>query len=120
MELKRIFIVEDEAILLCDLEDLVLQFGYGLAGSASNLNEAFEKLSSVPRPDAALLDLSLNGISSITIADHLADVGVPIIFVSGRGKDGVPPRFSQFAVVQKPYDEDRLATALRQALGGTD
>ena len=54
----RIFIVEDETILLCDLEDIVIHLGYGLAGSATSLDEAMDKLKDGQKPDIALLDLN--------------------------------------------------------------
>ncbi|MEH6487194.1 hypothetical protein [Hyphomonas oceanitis] len=47
MTATRIFIVEDEAILLCDLEDIVTHLGYDLAGSATSLDEAMDKLKAV-------------------------------------------------------------------------
>jgi CheY-like chemotaxis protein len=113
---KQIFILEDEAILLCDLEDLVSHLGYQLAGSASNVDEAITKLSSGMKPDLALLYLNLNGIASDPVADHLIAAGVPIIFVSGYGTRGLADRFAGFEVLQKPYDEAKLAEALALAL----
>jgi CheY-like chemotaxis protein len=116
---KQIFILEDEAILLCDLEDLVRHLGYQLAGSASSVNEATALLTSGLRPDLAVLDLNLNGVASDPVADHLVAAGVPIIFVTGYGARGLPDRFADFAVLQKPYDEAQLAEALAAALKGT-
>ena len=116
MTMKQIFIVEDEALLLCELEDLVVQLGYELAGSANSLDKAMDKLTDGPMPDLALLDLNLNGTPSDPIADHLVERGVPIIFVSGYGARGLGDRFTGFDVLQKPYDEAALAAALTRAL----
>jgi CheY-like chemotaxis protein len=113
---KRIFIVEDEAILLCDLEDIVSHLGYDLAGSATSLDEAMHKLTTHPKPDVALLDLNLNGTPSDPIADHLIAAGVPILFVSGYGRRGLAARFSQCHVLQKPYDEIKPENALNRVL----
>lgn len=113
---KHIFIVEDEAILLCDLEDLIQHLGYGIAGSASNVTDAIAKLKIGPKPDAAVIDLNLNGVASDPIADHLMREGVPIIFVSGYGRNQLAERFTGFEVLQKPYDELKLAEALVLAL----
>ena len=85
MAAKQIFIVEDEALLLCELEDLVVDLGYELAGSATSVDRAMDKLSDGLLPDAALLDLNLNGMPSDPVADRLVERGVPIIFVSGYG-----------------------------------
>ena len=112
MTAKRIFIVEDEAILLCDLEDIVLELGFDLAGSATSLSQAMDFLASGPDIDLALLDLNLNGESSAPIADHLLAAGVPVLFVSGYGRRGLAERFADCPVLQKPYDEQKLAEAL--------
>lgn len=116
MAAKQIFIVEDEALLLCELEDLVVHLGYDVAGSATSVDRAMDKLSDGPLPDVALLDLNLNGTPSDPVADHLVKRGVPIIFVSGYGARGLDERFTGFDVLQKPYDEATLADALKRAL----
>ncbi len=114
---KMIFIVEDEAILLYDLEELVGTLGYAVAGTASSVEEALGKLGSGPRPDIALLDLNLNGSPSYPIADALAASGVPVIFLSGYGREGLDERFHTYEVYSKPYDEQVLAHALERILG---
>lgn len=116
MAAKQIFIVEDEALLLCELEDMVLQLGYDVAGSATSFERAMDALAAGAKPDLALLDLNLNGTPSAAIADHLVAAGIPIIFVSGYGARGLEDRFTGFEVLQKPYDEAALSVALKRAL----
>lgn len=112
MTAKRLFIVEDESILLCDLEDIVVQLGFELAGSATSLSQAMDFLATGPDIDLALLDLNLNGESSEPIADHLLAANVGVLFVSGYGRRGLPDRFADCHVLQKPFDEQKLAAAL--------
>ncbi|MFT5776492.1 response regulator [Hyphomonas sp.] len=113
---KRIFIVEDEAILLCDLEDIVLELGFDHAGSATSVDQAMDFLASGPDIDLGLLDLNLNGQPSDPIADHLLAAGIPVLFVSGYGRRGLADRFADCHVLQKPYDERKLAAALELML----
>lgn len=120
MTAKRIFIVEDEAILLCDLEDIVLLLGFDVAGSATSLDQAMDFLASGPEIDLALLDLNLNGEPSDPIADHLLAAGVPVLFVSGYGRRGLAERFADCPVLQKPYDEQTLAAALELTVNTRD
>jgi CheY-like chemotaxis protein len=116
MTAKRTFIVEDEAILLCDLEDIILQLGFEHVGSSTSLNEALGFLATGPEIDLALLDLNLNGDPSDPIADHLLPAGVPVLFVSGYGRRGLADRFADCPVLQKPYDDQKLAAALELIL----
>jgi CheY-like chemotaxis protein len=112
MNSKRIFIVEDEAILLCDLEDIVIHLGFDHVGSATSLDQAMDFLASGTQIDLTLLDLNLNGESSEPIADHLLAANVGVLFVSGYGRHGLADRFADCHVLQKPYDEQKLAAAL--------
>ena len=109
---KRLFIAEDEAILLCDLEDIVVQLGFDHVGSATSLDQAMDFVASGAEIDIALLDLNLNGEPSDPIADHLLAAGVLVLFVSGCGRHGLAERFADCPVLQKPYDEQKLAAAL--------
>ena len=101
----RVFIVEDEAILLCDLEDMVTHIGLEIVGSATSLEI-----------DVALLDMNLNGESSDPVADLLLEKGAGLLFVSGYGRHGLSDRFSDCHVLQKPYDETKLSNALQRLL----
>jgi CheY-like chemotaxis protein len=114
---KMVFLVEDEAILLYDLEELIGQFGYGHAGSASSVDQALAMLGTGPKPDIALLDLNLNGKPSYPIAEQLAAAGVPLVFLSGYGRQGLDERFSAYEVLSKPYDEETLLMVLERILG---
>ncbi|MFN3313236.1 MAG: response regulator [Hyphomonas sp.] len=116
MATKKIFIVEDEILLLCELEDLILQLGYEVAGTASSVDIALSRLADGPVPDLAILDLNLNGAPSEPVADYLIAAGVPVIFVSGYGSSGLSERYSGADVLQKPYNDVALAEALERAL----
>lgn len=112
----RVFIVEDEAILLCDLEDMVTHMGLQIVGSATSLDQAIKLVSSGLEIDVALLDMNLNGESSDPVADLLLEKGAGLLFVSGYGRHGLSDRFSDCHVLQKPYDETKLSNALQRLL----
>jgi CheY-like chemotaxis protein len=116
----RVFIVEDEAILLCDLEDMATHMGLNVIGSATSLDQAMKLISSGLEMDIALLDMNLNGQSSDPIADRLLENGVALLFVSGYGRHGLTDRFSDCHILQKPYDETKLSNALQRLLASRD
>lgn len=112
----RVFIVEDEAILLCDLEDMITHMGLQIVGSATRLDQAMKLVSSGLEIDVALLDMNLNGESSDPVADLLLEKGAALLFVSGYGRHGLSDRFNDCHVLQKPYDETKLSNALHRLL----
>ena len=54
----RVLIVEDEALVALELEELLLDEGFEVVGSAANAAQAID-LGRRHRPDLALLDLNL-------------------------------------------------------------
>lgn len=69
-------------------------------------------------PELAILDLNLGGESSLPIADDLMARGVPIIFASGYGSAGLPPRFRAKPMLAKPFDPAELIVKLAALLDG--
>jgi len=112
MESARVLIVEDEVVVALFLEDLLTEFGYAVAGVVSHLPAA---LSHPPDYDLAILDVHLNGRTVFEFAERLAERGTPFIFATGYGERGIPQRFSDRPVLQKPYQPDDLHRALARA-----
>jgi hypothetical protein len=52
---------------------------------------------------AALLDIHLAGEPVFPVADVLAERGVPFAFVTGYGKDELPPVYRDRPLLQKPF-----------------
>ena len=110
----RVLLVEDEAILRMLLEDMIEDLGYELAGSAGSLEEATGLVATLPRIEAAIIDVNLGGVASFPLADELRIRQVPFLFSTGYGADGIPERFRDVPLLGKPYRRDDI----RQALAG--
>ena len=112
----RVLVVEDEAMIAMLAEDMLEMAGCTLACSASTLGEG---LAAAQREDfdVAMLDVNLDGENSGPIADALAARGMPFIFTTGYGSDGVPEHHSDRPVCAKPYVLADLHAALIQATG---
>jgi CheY-like chemotaxis protein len=111
----RVLVVEDEALIVMMLEDMLTDLGATLAGHAGTVSEG---MSLVERGgfDAAILDLNVAGQKVFPVAEQLAARGVPFLFASGYGASGVTPEFAARPVVAKPYQIDELSSALGRAL----
>jgi CheY-like chemotaxis protein len=92
------------------LEDMVETLGYRIAGSFQTLDTALEAVSADPSAfDAAILDINLNGLSSLPVAELLRTKGIPYFFSTGYGEvadDDAPARLT------KPFSIDDLRLAL--------
>jgi CheY-like chemotaxis protein len=84
----RVLIVEDEPIIAMTAEDLVEDMGCVVAGSAATLAEA-EALAAAGGFDIAMLDINLNGETSLSVAAKLRDAATPVVFRRGSVEEAV-------------------------------
>lgn len=111
----RVFVVEDEFAVLMLVEDMLMELGCEIVGTASRLSEALKAAGSV-ECDAAVLDVNVNGENIAPVAAVLAERGTPMVFSTGYGRSGIDSRFHDRPVLQKPYRIEEFADGLRQAL----
>ena len=109
----RVLIVEDEIVVALFLEDLLTEFGYEVAGVASQLDDAMAR---APDYDVAVLDVHLNGRNVFDFADALAARGTPFVFATGYGERGIPERHRARPVLQKPFQTGDLKQVLAQVV----
>lgn len=112
----RILIVEDEPIIAMTAEDLVEEMGCIVAGSAATLAEA-SRMAAAGGFDMAMLDINLNGETSLPVAAALHAAGLPFVFTTGYGSGGPGDAFAGVEVVKKPYRAADLAAALGRLTG---
>lgn len=113
---RRAFVVEDEALVLINLEDMLDDLGWTVIGQAMGLGEA-ERLAASVEPDVAILDVNLGGAPVFPAARILAERGVPILFATGYGREGLPPEWQHRPVIVKPYTQGEMAAALASLVG---
>jgi DNA-binding response OmpR family regulator len=112
---RRVFLVEDEALVAMMFEDYLLELGCEIAGTASRFQNAMEKAQSLSF-DVAVLDVNLAGEQTFPIAELLASRHIPFMFATGYGASGVPTHLRDAPVVQKPFRLRDLESALHAAL----
>ena len=110
---NRVFIVEDEFMLVMLLEELLPTLGYAVAGSAASVEQALTGLEA-GEIDLAVVDVNLAGNESFPVADALRERGIPFLFTTGYGQQGLPERFADAPVLAKPYRRHDIEAALAQ------
>lgn len=103
-------IVEDEPLVAFDVEHILTEEGYRVAGAVDNVAEAIEALSRAPI-DLVLADLTLSdGEGGMEVARAAQDKGVPVLFISGHCP--LEARALALGCLSKPYRPRDLLAAL--------
>ena len=110
---RRILVVEDEMLILMMTEDLLEANGCKSVSAAATVAQALALIASNGF-DVAVLDMNLNGDSSQTVADALAEKGVPFVFVTGHARLSTPDAHSQRPKLTKPYEPQKLVQLLAE------
>ena len=108
--LRRILVVEDEALILLDLEQTLAEAGVETVLAAATVADAL-KMVDMAEPDAAIVDLHLGRDGwSYDVAKRLKEKGVPFVFSSGTIE--VADGFHDVPLVLKPFASDQLIETL--------
>lgn len=113
----RVLLVEDEALISMLVAECLEQLGCKVVGTAARLDEAVQKARALPM-DLAVLDINLAGKLSYPVADILSSRGIPFVFATGYGADGLPDALRGVPVVSKPFRRTQLGDALKEAMSG--
>jgi len=107
----RILIIEDDATMAHDLQDLLVEAGFEIAGVAGKLEKALALIES-GTCDAAIVDANLAGVSASPAASALAARGLPFIVLTGYSREQVQGAFPGALFIQKPCRPTQLIHAL--------
>jgi CheY-like chemotaxis protein len=107
----RILIVEDEMLVAMNIEDMLEELGHEVVGIAGRLGTALA-LARDEAFDVAMLDVNLAGDRSFPVADLLIARGIPFLFATGYGLDGIDEKYRDRPVLQKPFRAAELAAAV--------
>jgi DNA-binding response OmpR family regulator len=109
-----VLIVEHEFIQATALEEAVMALGHGVIGAATTVRHALAVLSALT-PDAALVDIDLNGEDAGPLIDELASRDVPLALVTSEGAAS-NGRFAHHLALHKPLSGTVLEVVLRALL----
>lgn len=115
----RILVIEDEAIIAMDLQDIVMEMGHDITGVART-HDAAVRLAGRDLPDLILSDIQLaDGSSGIDAVNEIliAASDIPVIFITAfpeRLLTGERPEPA--FVITKPYSEQQVRSAVSQAM----
>jgi response regulator NasT len=113
----KILVVDDDRLVLAMLRHGLSQAGYEVI-DADNGSEAI-LLAREQRPDLALLDIRMEGMTGFEVAEALRITGrVPFMFLSAFSDDATRERVRALGALDhlvKPVDMQRILPAVEQA-----
>jgi DNA-binding response OmpR family regulator len=113
----RVFLVEDEPLISMLFEDMLAELGCELVASASKFAQACELAQRAETIDVAILDVHLGDQPVFPLASQLTKRGVPLLFCTGLGADGLPAEWRECGTLGKPITIEALADGLSRSLG---
>lgn len=114
---RRVLVVEDDALIAMLIEEVLREHGAVVCGPLGEPEAALRAAETEPC-DLALLDIHLGRTSSAGIAQRLRARGVPLAFVTGYGRGGLPEAFQDAAVLGKPFRDEDLVRLAESLLAG--
>jgi DNA-binding NtrC family response regulator len=119
MTTGRVLIIDDDAAFRFAIRKALRRARFDVA-EASSGEEALGALTGGDPPDAALLDLKMQGIGGLDVLRRRGGSPTRIIVLTGHGTVQAAVeamRLGAFSFLEKPVDADVLAPLLEQAIG---
>lgn len=111
-----VFVVEDEALVALNLEAMLEDIGCRVVGPAMRFGQAEQMIAEGVPADVAILDVNIGGRQVFELAHDLLRRGIPIVFATGYGREGLPGEWLSQPILQKPYVEREVREALHEAI----
>lgn len=109
----NVLVVEDEAMIAMELEDMLGDLGHSVLGVATNVETALVMVGDLgPRLDVAVVDANLGGRSALPIIAALQGAGVAIVLTSGYARAELERLGFSEVTLGKPYCAEEVADAL--------
>jgi DNA-binding NtrC family response regulator len=107
----RVFLAEDDDLILMVLEDILDELGCEVVGTAGTVRGALTAIDRKPF-DVAIVDVKLNDGSVEPFADELARRKIPFALATGFASQDLIARYCGCPVLHKPYMLDDVRAAL--------
>ena len=112
---KKIFIVDDEALIAFEMADSLSDLGFEVVGPSMHLDDALSVAKEADF-DIACLDVNLGrGKTSEPIAKVLGERGIPYVYITAYEASQIKFARANDTVIRKPVSIKALELALLKA-----
>lgn len=113
--LQKILVIEDEFLVAIAIASALEQAGFGQVERVDNEPDAYRRIAQ-EHWDGVIADANLNGQSIGRIAEMLWERSIPLVIVTGCGRQALPTSIRQAPVIEKPFRGSTLAATLNAVL----
>lgn len=118
MEQLRLFIAEDEAIILSNFKMQCQRLGHAVIGVARDGDSAEREILRL-HPDLVLIDINMPGKNGIEVVEHvMQEELIPCVFITGFYSEDLSAqaaRAGAFGYLLKPVDNKQISVAIQIA-----
>jgi CheY-like chemotaxis protein len=108
----KILVVEDSYLTAAAVCDMVVKYGYDVAGTVGRVETGLQFVRE-HMVDGAVVDIDLQGRSSFPICEQLKKRDIPFLFLTGYDRPyPIPDEFKTAPWLQKPVDDREFGIAL--------
>jgi CheY-like chemotaxis protein len=99
----RLLLVEDEALVALELEEMIVGLGADVVGPFSRVADALDALQH--EVTGAVLDVHVDGDTTFQVVDALLERSKPVLFVTGSALELIPEKYRQLPRLHKPFED---------------
>lgn len=119
----KIYIAEDESIILMNFKMILQQLGYEVVGSAVNGEKALKDILEL-KPDLLLLDINMPRLDGISLFESVSKAyDAACIFITGHFSEAFVEKAKKAGALGyliKPVDEKQLKASIEDAVARFD
>ena len=115
---RRLLLMDDDRLILTTMAAGLRQAGY-LVDEADSGERALE-LCAQERPDLAILDIRMAGLSGMEVAERLQEYAIPFLFLTAYGEEELVTsavKLGALGYMVKPLDIQQMVPEVEAALG---
>jgi two-component SAPR family response regulator len=112
----KLLVVEDEALIAMEIEEMIAALGAEVVGSFSRVTDALQALDR-ETVAGAILDIQLDGETTLGLVDVLLERGCPILFVTGGAPESIPETYRKLPRLSKPFNQVDLERSAKLIFG---
>ncbi len=111
----RVLLVEDNALIAMDLEDILKNYGCEVSGPSTRVQDALDALHREDF-DVALVDYFLEDSDAQPIARILNAKGIPFAFCTGACVDQINSLYPHTPILAKPFNPDDVSAMVHSLI----